>query len=154
MNPVVLSGTVPIVPSGTRCSCYREPKFGLAPALKEESGDSNIPNRESNFVGERVRIRPAMALTFGQGSSNNKCSKCEFEEGSVGPPITTFFHIELHQTRRHYRVRLSERRRVQRKLVAALPGCGGLQRPRRCACSRVRGRGHELLLRGQETVHE
>jgi hypothetical protein len=52
--------------------------------MKEESSDSNATNKESIFVGKRSsrKIRAFTAPTFGQSSSNNNFSKCEFRSGS------------------------------------------------------------------------
>jgi hypothetical protein len=88
VNTLVLSITRSVVPSGTRSSCYREPKSRLAPELKQEFSDSNLTNKESNFVVElgriECKIHPFNALTFGQSSSNDNFSKCEFKNGSSG----------------------------------------------------------------------
>jgi hypothetical protein len=79
VNTLVLSGTASIVPSGTRSSCYREPKFGLPFAAQQQSGDSNLANKDSNVVESQRRmwITAAMAgLTGGPvGSSNNQFCK-------------------------------------------------------------------------------
>ena len=50
MNQLVLSGTATLVLSGTRSSCYRELKSGLDFASQQQSGDSNLANKKSNFV--------------------------------------------------------------------------------------------------------
>jgi len=55
VNSLVLSGTGNIVPSGTRLSCYREPKSLLTPGRKSENHALNLKsNEESNFE-ERAR---------------------------------------------------------------------------------------------------
>nr|WP_120216235.1 replication initiator protein A [Sphingopyxis sp. EG6] len=45
VDGLVLSGTRTIVPSGTRCSCYQEPKSGLS---SRNHGQNCAPNLESN----------------------------------------------------------------------------------------------------------
>ena len=55
VNGLVLSGTRTIVPSGTRGSCYREPKQGLTHGNKTRNRALNLEsNQESNFE-ERAR---------------------------------------------------------------------------------------------------
>jgi plasmid replication initiation protein len=51
VNGTVLSGTRRHVPSGTRGSCYREPKRGLSYRTTSETRAPNLDsNRESNFL--------------------------------------------------------------------------------------------------------
>jgi plasmid replication initiation protein len=55
VNGLVLSGTGSVVPSGTRLSCYREPKPQLTHGRKSRNGALNLEsNSESNFE-ERPR---------------------------------------------------------------------------------------------------
>jgi len=55
VNSFVLSGTPRVVPSGTRPSCYREPKRGLTHGIKKQNRALNLEsNIESNSV-ERGR---------------------------------------------------------------------------------------------------
>ncbi len=50
VNGLVLSGTGTIVPSGTRLSCYREPKPGITHGSRSENRALNLEsNQESNF---------------------------------------------------------------------------------------------------------
>jgi hypothetical protein len=83
VNTLVLSGTAPIVPSGTRSSCYREPKFGLPPSAKRKFGDSNFTNQESNLLRERLVASttiPVIDLIFLHASSNKLFCKSDFKE--------------------------------------------------------------------------
>jgi hypothetical protein len=85
VNTLVLSGTAPIVPSGTRSSCYREPKSGLSPTAKRKFGDSNFSNRKSNLVRERHGRRapptnPVIDLIFSQASSSQHFCKSDFTD--------------------------------------------------------------------------
>lgn len=51
VDGVVLSGTHTIVPSGTRGSCYREPRSGLTCGTKKKNRARNLEsNKESNSV--------------------------------------------------------------------------------------------------------
>jgi plasmid replication initiation protein len=65
VDGVVLSGTGAIVPSGTRASCYREPKPGITRWRESENRSPNLEsNRESNLteVGAAKTARnPAFA---------------------------------------------------------------------------------------------
>ncbi|MCE8005771.1 replication initiator protein A [Aestuariivita sp.] len=55
VDGLVLSGTGPIVPSGTDGSCYREPKTNLTRGQNSENSALNLEsNRDSNF-GSRTR---------------------------------------------------------------------------------------------------
>lgn len=55
VDSLVLSGTRPIVPSGTRDSCYREPKRSIRSGNKRTNSALNLEsNKESNFE-ERAR---------------------------------------------------------------------------------------------------
>ncbi|PZP54123.1 MAG: replication protein, partial [Agrobacterium fabrum] len=55
VDSLVLSGTRTIVPSGTRGSCYQEPKQGLTHGNKSRNRALNLEsNQESNFE-ERAR---------------------------------------------------------------------------------------------------
>jgi plasmid replication initiation protein len=55
VNGLVLSGTGNVVPSGTRLSCYREPKPALTDGSESENRAPNLEsNQDSNFE-ERVR---------------------------------------------------------------------------------------------------
>jgi hypothetical protein len=75
VNTLVLSGTTFIVPSGTRCSCHREPKSGLLFAAQHQSGDSNLANNESNVVRLRCRAwttQPITDLRCSEISSSNQ----------------------------------------------------------------------------------
>jgi hypothetical protein len=56
VNPVVLSGTALIVPSGTRSSCYREPESTLTFSAQSEFRESNFTNKESNLLREPGRL--------------------------------------------------------------------------------------------------
>lgn len=57
---LVLSGTRPIVPSGTGVSCYREPKPGLTSEDKSENLALNLEsNTESNFCRARGHVENA-----------------------------------------------------------------------------------------------
>jgi hypothetical protein len=47
VNQLVLSGTVTLVPSGTRSSCYRGPKSGLRPYCSTLCSARNFPNLKS-----------------------------------------------------------------------------------------------------------
>ena len=84
MNTLVLSGTASLVPSGTRSSCYREPKSGLPPTAKRKFGDSNFSNRESNLVRERLgrapTTNPIISLICLQASSNKHFCRSDFTE--------------------------------------------------------------------------
>ncbi|TYB86092.1 replication initiator protein A [Oceaniovalibus sp. ACAM 378] len=54
---LVLSGTRPIVPSGTGVSCYREPKSGLTHCKSDENRTLNLEsNPESNFCRARDHV--------------------------------------------------------------------------------------------------
>ncbi|MES0110040.1 replication initiator protein A [Mesorhizobium sp. M0013] len=60
VNALVLSGTRTIVPSGTRGSCYREPKQGLTPLTARENRPPNLDsNPESNSLGARGIVEAA-----------------------------------------------------------------------------------------------
>lgn len=53
VDALVLSGTRPIVPSGTQASCYREPKPGLTPYTATEIRPLNLEsNQDSNLIVE------------------------------------------------------------------------------------------------------
>ncbi len=55
VDSLVLSGTQPIVPSGTGDSCYREPKRSISSGNKKQNRALNLEsNKESNFE-ERAR---------------------------------------------------------------------------------------------------
>ncbi len=47
MNPLVLSGTRSIVPSGTQLSCYQEPKIQKLSIFAKGFRDSNLSNLNS-----------------------------------------------------------------------------------------------------------
>lgn len=47
MNQLVLSGTATVVPSGTRCSCYRGPESGPSPCPLALSSRRNSSNQKS-----------------------------------------------------------------------------------------------------------
>jgi hypothetical protein len=47
VNPIVLSGTAAVVPSGTRSSCYRGPKSKLTLWRSTACSPRNFPNLES-----------------------------------------------------------------------------------------------------------
>ncbi len=47
MNSLVLSGTAPIVPSGTRSSCYRGPESTIQRRVSKACGDRNFSNSDS-----------------------------------------------------------------------------------------------------------
>jgi hypothetical protein len=69
VNLLVLSGTAPLVPSGTGSSCYRELKFPLAFCQRTNFRDSNFTNRDSNFFrGTAISGKS----TFGERSSANR----------------------------------------------------------------------------------
>jgi hypothetical protein len=90
VNTLVLSGTAPLVPSGTRSSCYREPKSGLPPTAKRKFGDSNFSNRESNLVRERLgrapTTNPIISLMRLQASSNKHFCRSDFTEDPARIP--------------------------------------------------------------------
>ncbi len=70
VEAVVPSGTPTIVPSGTRSSCYREPKPALSPREQSENRTPNLEsNKESNFLWD------------GQSGENH-------DNGSVSRPAT------------------------------------------------------------------
>jgi hypothetical protein len=81
VNSLVLSGTAPIVPSGTRSSCYQEPKSAVLPAATRKTSDSNFTNKESNLVSERL-LRPSVWATgpicLQASNSNKHFCKSEF----------------------------------------------------------------------------
>jgi hypothetical protein len=74
------------VPSGTRSSCYREPKSGLPPTAKRKFADSNFSNRESNLVGAQQGRRrapptnPVINLIFSQANSSQHFCKSDFTD--------------------------------------------------------------------------
>jgi hypothetical protein len=77
------------VPSGTRSSCYREPKSGLPPTAKRKFGDSNFSNRESNLVRERLGrapTNPIIDLICLQASSNKYFCRSDFTEDPARIP--------------------------------------------------------------------
>ncbi len=47
MNPLVLSGTGTIVPSGTQLSCYQEPEIEKTSVFTKGFRDSNLSNLNS-----------------------------------------------------------------------------------------------------------
>jgi hypothetical protein len=47
VNPLVLSGTAAIVPSGTQLSCYQEPKIEKTSIFSKGFRDSNLSNLNS-----------------------------------------------------------------------------------------------------------
>ncbi|MER9026104.1 replication initiator protein A [Mesorhizobium sp. M0815] len=58
VDGLVLSGTRAIVPSGTRGSCYREPKPGLTDCTASENRAPNLEsNTESNSYGARGIVK-------------------------------------------------------------------------------------------------
>ncbi|RWQ75656.1 MAG: replication protein, partial [Mesorhizobium sp.] len=58
VDGLVLSGTHTIVPSGTRGSCYREPKPGLSRCTASENRAPNLEsNTESNSYGARGIVK-------------------------------------------------------------------------------------------------
>jgi plasmid replication initiation protein len=60
VDGLVLSGTRPIVPSGTGVSCYREPKPALTPRTKRENRTLNLEsNPESNSCSGRAAVNNA-----------------------------------------------------------------------------------------------
>lgn len=57
VDPLGLSGTRPVVPSGTRGSCYREPKPGLTSRNHTDNRAPNLDsNPESNFCSSRGHV--------------------------------------------------------------------------------------------------
>jgi plasmid replication initiation protein len=57
VDPLGLSGTRPIVPSGTRGSCYREPKSGLTSSNYTDNRAPNLDsNPESNFCSSHGHV--------------------------------------------------------------------------------------------------
>lgn len=60
VDSLVLSGTRTIVPSGTRGSCYREPKLGLTDCTASENRAPNLEsNSESNSYSARGIVESA-----------------------------------------------------------------------------------------------
>jgi plasmid replication initiation protein len=97
----VLSGTGNIVPSGTRLSCYREPKQLLTPGSKSENRALNLEsNEESNFE-ERARDVDNIAsgtsstsrITPKDGSESTSFRKGDFTDRDATvtpqPPLDT-----------------------------------------------------------------
>ena len=98
---LVLSGTGNIVPSGTRLSCYREPKQLLTPGSKSENRALNLEsNEESNFE-ERARDVDNIAsgtsstsrITPKDGSESTSFRKGDFTDRDATvtpqPPLDT-----------------------------------------------------------------
>ncbi len=90
MNCLVLSGTAPVVPSGTRSSCYRGPESWIRRANSEACGSRNFSNQDSfgifltqaafclpainrQHAAERVMI---VALLIQKGASARQRSRC------------------------------------------------------------------------------
>ncbi len=75
VDGVVLSGTRAIVPSGTRGSCYREPKSDLTCGTKKKNRARNLEsNKESNSVEgardvENIAQNPAPGASKGRGAN-------------------------------------------------------------------------------------
>ncbi|PKP72094.1 MAG: replication protein [Alphaproteobacteria bacterium HGW-Alphaproteobacteria-5] len=99
VDSVVLSGTRPIVPSGTGGSCYREPKQGISSRNKRRNCAPNLEsNKESNFE-ERARDveniasgggeveRPRLENTTSVPAFRKSGSTATF---SSGPPQLSF----------------------------------------------------------------
>ena len=81
VDSVVLSGTGPIVPSGTRPSCYREPKPVVSHGRKSEIRALNLEsNQDSNFLvvgGGKTRSEPRPAGK----------EKGRYRDGRERPPV-------------------------------------------------------------------
>jgi chromosome partitioning protein len=86
VNHLVLSGTLSIVPSGTRSTCYRGPKSGKNSCLSKACHASNFSNLDSfgiyltnfafSFVGEKTRaateVRVMIVALFNRKSDGGK----------------------------------------------------------------------------------
>jgi len=74
VDGLVLSGTRPIVPSGTGVSCYRQPKLGLTSRDKSGNHALNLEsNTESNFCRARGHVENASdSRDSGAVSSRNE----------------------------------------------------------------------------------
>ncbi|MFJ6321948.1 MULTISPECIES: replication initiator protein A [unclassified Rhizobium] len=77
VDGLVLSGTQALVPSGTRLTCYREPKDGLTHGSRKRIRASNIDsNQDSNF---EARTYNGKAIAVGRrdrpGSTSRKAEK-------------------------------------------------------------------------------
>lgn len=71
VDALVLSGTRPIVPSGTQGSCYREPKPRLTSEDKSENYPLNLEsNTESNFCRARGHVENTLE-TRASGADGN-----------------------------------------------------------------------------------
>jgi plasmid replication initiation protein len=99
VDSLVLSGTRPIVLSGTEGSCYREPKQGISSANKRRNRALNLEsNKESNFEErardvENIAARPEKAQEL---NSQNTTSVPAFRKSgstaasSSNPPQLSF----------------------------------------------------------------
>lgn len=70
---LVLSGTRPIVPSGTGVSCHREPKPGLTSEPRSENRAPNLEsNQESNIFCARADVENASAETQSRATETHQ----------------------------------------------------------------------------------
>ena len=83
VNALVLSGTRTIVPSGTRGSCYQEPKPALTSGNRRRIRALNLEsNQESNF---EERARDVEKLIRGAARSLSVTAKKSFPAAQSGP---------------------------------------------------------------------
>ena len=87
VDSLVLSGTRTIVPSGTRDSCYREPKPGVTHGKRKQNRALNLEsNQESNYE-ERARGVQKLIRSTDQGLSTvtKKCGGTVSGSGQDAP---------------------------------------------------------------------
>jgi len=89
VDGLVLSGTGTIVPSGTRHSCYREPKPGLTHGRKSENRALNLESNPESNSKERARdvenIAGARKSPLKTASSDKKADTSFRRNGSTVP---------------------------------------------------------------------
>lgn len=87
---LVLSGTRPIVPSGTGVSCYREPKPGLTSRDKSKNQALNLEsNTESNFEERRRDVEKLIAKAGAALKSGVRKGKLTHaNSGTIAPANT------------------------------------------------------------------
>jgi len=81
---LVLSGTQPIVPSGTGVSCHREPKLGLTCRDQTENRAPNLDsNSESNFCCARGHVENAPDEREGHALKAARSQRSRVRRGST-----------------------------------------------------------------------
>ena len=99
VDGLVLSGTGPIVPSGTRHSCYREPKQGLTHGRKSENRALNLESNPESNSKERARdvdnVAGAQKSPFKTDPSNKKADTSFRRDGPTAPNMLRTRHPPL-----------------------------------------------------------